>query len=266
LKDVTANAATALRGEILRHLTYTMGKDPAHASIYDWRMALSFALRDRVVAPWFAATRRTWDQGRKRVYYLSMEFLIGRLLEDAAINLGLREAATEALAELGMDFCTLVADEPDAALGNGGLGRLAACYMESMASLGCPGYGYGIRYEHGLFQQRFEGGQQVESPEDWLTQRNAWEFERPEAAYQVGFKGEVTQVAGRAVWQPAETVKAEAHDTPVIGWGGNWANTLRLWAAKPTTLFDLDRFNSGDYAAAAEPEALAPTPRVPGQS
>lgn len=259
MKDVTATTTAALREDILRHLTYTMGKDAAHASLYDWRMALSFALRDRIVAPWFAATRRTWEQGRKRVYYLSMEFLIGRLLEDAAINLGLREAAMEALAGLGMDFAALVADEPDAALGNGGLGRLAACYMESMASLGCPGYGYGIRYEHGLFQQRFEGGQQVEGPEDWLTQRNAWEFERPEAAYQVGFKGEVTRVAGRAVWQSAETVKAEAHDTPVIGWGGRWANTLRLWAAKSTTLFDLDRFNAGDYAAAAEPEALART-------
>ncbi|WP_268939039.1 glycogen/starch/alpha-glucan phosphorylase [Phaeovulum veldkampii] len=254
-----APSPETFRSDILRHLTFTMGKDAAHASVYDWRLALSFALRDRIVEPWFAATRQTWDEGRKRVYYLSMEFLIGRILEDAAINLGLRDVAAAALETLGQDFRAIVEDEPDAALGNGGLGRLAACYMESMATLGCPGYGYGIRYEHGLFKQRFEGGRQVESPEDWLNQRHPWEFERPEAAYEVGFKGEVVREGGRAVWLPGETVRAEAHDTPVVGWAGRWANTLRLWAAKPTTLFDLDRFNRGDYAAAAEPEALART-------
>ncbi|MBK5945077.1 glycogen phosphorylase [Rhodobacter veldkampii DSM 11550] len=259
VKDLIAPSPETFRSDILRHLTFTMGKDAAHASVYDWRLALSFALRDRIVEPWFAATRQTWDEGRKRVYYLSMEFLIGRILEDAAINLGLRDVAAAALETLGQDFRAIVEDEPDAALGNGGLGRLAACYMESMATLGCPGYGYGIRYEHGLFKQRFEGGRQVESPEDWLNQRHPWEFERPEAAYEVGFKGEVVREGGRAVWLPGETVRAEAHDTPVVGWAGRWANTLRLWAAKPTTLFDLDRFNRGDYAAAAEPEALART-------
>ncbi len=249
----------ALQSDILRHVTFTLGKDAPNASLYDWRMALSFAIRDRIVEPWFTSTRRTWAEGRKRVYYLSMEFLIGRLLEDATINLGLRDVAEQAMHNLGQDFRAIVEDEPDAALGNGGLGRLAACFMESMATVGCPAYGYGIRYEHGLFRQRFEGGQQVESPEDWLTQRHPWEFERPEAAYTIGFKGEVVQRDGRAHWQPAETVFAEAHDTPVIGWQGRWANTLRLWAAKPTTLFDLARFNRGDYAAAAEPEALART-------
>ncbi len=248
-----------LRGDILRHLTYTLGKDADHASHYDWRMALSFAIRDRIVGPWFASTRRTWAADRKRVYYLSMEFLIGRILEDATINLGLRDLAAEVLAEAGQDFAVLAGEEPDAALGNGGLGRLAACYMESMATVGCPAYGYGIRYEHGLFRQRFEGGQQVETAEDWLTQRNPWEFERPESAYTIGFKGEVTEKDGRAVWTPGETVLASAHDTPVVGWRGRWANTLRLWAAKPTQLFDLERFNRGDYTAAAAPETLART-------
>jgi len=259
VKDVIAPTVEAFRADILRHLTYQMGKDAAHASVYDWRMALSYTLRDRIVEPWFAATRQTWDEGRKRVYYLSMEFLIGRLLEDAAINLGMRDIACEALTGLGVDYDAVVENEPDAALGNGGLGRLAACYMESMATLGCPGYGYGIRYEHGLFRQRFEGGQQVETPEDWLKQPHPWEFERPEVAYEIGFKGTVETVDGRVVWRPGETVLAEAHDTPVIGWAGRWANTLRLWAAKPTTQFDLARFNRGDYAAAAEPEALART-------
>ena len=248
-----------LKADIQRHLTYTLGKDAANASAYDWRMALSFAIRDRIVGPWFASTRRTWAEDRKRVYYLSMEFLIGRILEDATANLGLTEAVEEAMAGAGQDFRTLAGEEPDAALGNGGLGRLAACFMESMATVGCPAYGYGIRYEHGLFRQRFEGGRQVEAPEDWLSQSNPWEFPRPESAYTIGFKGHVETRDGREIWLPGETVKAEAHDTPVVGWQGKWANTLRLWAAKPTTLFDLERFNRGDYAAAAEPEALART-------
>ena len=248
-----------LKSDVLRHLTFTLGKDAPHASLYDWRMALSYAIRDRIMEPWFASTRRTWEEDRKRVYYLSMEFLIGRILEDATINLGLHDMAVEAMAELGQDFKAIVGNEPDAALGNGGLGRLAACFMESMATLGCPAYGYGIRYEHGLFRQRFEQGQQVETPEDWLTQRNPWEFDRPEAAYTIGFKGHVETRDGRDVWVPGETVTAMAHDTPVVGWKGRWANTLRLWGATPTTLFDLERFNRGDYTAAAEPETLART-------
>ena len=188
-----------------------------------------------------------------------MEFLIGRLLEDATVNLGLRDVAIEVMAGFGQDFRTLVEDEPDAALGNGGLGRLAACFIESMATVGCPAYGYGIRYEHGLFRQRFVGGQQVEAAEDWLTHRNPWEFDRPESAYTIPFKGTVETRDGREVWIPGETVYASAFDTPVIGWQAKWANTLRLWSARPTTLFDLDRFNRGDYTAAAEPEALART-------
>ena len=248
-----------LQAEVLRHLTYTLGKDTPNASPYDWRMALSFAIRDRIVEPWFASTRRTWAEDRKRVYYLSMEFLIGRILEDATVNLGLREMAEEVMAGFGQDFRGIVEGEPDAALGNGGLGRLAACFIESMSTVGCPAYGYGIRYEHGLFRQRFEAGRQAEAAEDWLTQRHPWEFERPESAYTIGFKGEVVRKDGREVWRPGETVFASAYDTPVIGWQGKWANTLRLWGAKPTTLFDLDRFNRGDYAAAAEPEALART-------
>jgi len=248
-----------LKADVLRHLTFTLGKDAPNASIYDWRMALSYSIRDRIVGPWFTSTRRTWDENRKRVYYLSMEFLIGRLIEDAMVNLGLYDIAAETMAEYGQDIREIIRDEPDAALGNGGLGRLAACFMESMATLGCPAYGYGIRYEHGLFRQRFEGGRQVETPEDWLSQAHPWEFPRPESAYTIGFKGEVVLRDGREVWVPGETVLAEAHDTPIIGWQGKWANTLRLWAAKPTTQFDLNRFNHGDYAAAAEPETLART-------
>ncbi len=258
---VSSDAADpqALRAAILRHLTFTLGKDPDHASRYDWRMALSYTLRDRIMWPWFASTRRTYEEGLKRVYYLSMEFLIGRMLEDAAINLGLDEAVREVVAGFGQDYRALIEDEPDAALGNGGLGRLAACFMDSMATVGCPAYGYGIRYENGLFRQRFEAGFQVETSEDWLTERNPWEFDRPEASYTIPFKGHVGTKDGREVWIPAETVLASSTDMPVVGWQGKWANTLRLWASRPTTHFDLQRFNSGDYAAAAEPEALART-------
>jgi starch phosphorylase len=249
----------SMRDEILRHLQFSLGKDAAHASLYDWRMALSYAVRDRIVEPWFKSTRATYEGHEKRVYYLSMEFLIGRLLEDALVNLGLMDEARDAFDSLGLPLDQTIADEPDAALGNGGLGRLAACFMESLSTLGCPAYGYGIRYEHGIFRQRFENGHQIEEPEDWLAGPNPWEFLRPEAAFDIGFGGEARVRNGRGVWVPAEHVIAEAHDTPIIGWKGRWANTLRLWGAKPAQGFDLERFNRGDYAAAAEPEALART-------
>ena len=192
-----APTAADLQADIERHLVYDLGKDAGHASLWDWRMALSFAVRDRIVDPWIGATRKTYAQKGKRVYYLSMEFLIGRLLEDAIQNLGLGEAAQTAMHRLGADLDQVMADEPDAALGNGGLGRLAACFLESLSTIGVPAHGYGIRYEHGLFRQSFDGGRQVEEPEDWLRQPHAWEFQRPEAAYGIGFGGEVARQGGR---------------------------------------------------------------------
>ena len=259
-KDMNNNIdAASMRASILRHLTYSLGKDPDHASLYDWRMSLALSLRDRVVEPWFESTRSTYEAQAKRVYYLSMEFLIGRLIEDVAINLGVSEIAEEALTALDQDYRAVVADEPDAALGNGGLGRLAACFLDSLSTLAIPAYGYGIRYEHGLFEQHFENGAQIEVAEGWLAQRHAWEFERPEVAYHIGFGGHVTDEGGKSIWHPAETVIASAYDTPIVGWQGRWANTLRLWAAKPTKIFDLASFNRGDYLAASAPEALART-------
>ena len=248
-----------LRDSILHHLKYSLGKDADHAMIYDWRMALSLAVRDRITDPWFAATRKAYDDKHKRVYYLSMEFLIGRLLQDAIVNLGLLDTAQATFADIGVPLEHVIADEPDAALGNGGLGRLAACFIESLSSLSVPAMGYGIRYEHGLFRQSFHEGRQMEAPEDWLTQTHAWEFERPEAAFDIGFGGQVTEKGGRSVWEPEDGLIAQAYDTPIIGWQGRWANTLRLWSAKPRKIFDLDRFNSGDYIAASAPETLART-------
>ncbi|MEM9317924.1 MAG: glycogen/starch/alpha-glucan phosphorylase [Pseudomonadota bacterium] len=248
-----------IKDAILRHLTYSVGKDADHAQVHDWRMALSHAVRDQMIDSWFEATRRTYASGAKRVYYLSMEFLIGRLLEDGIVNLRLLDQVQTAMSELGLDFDSVVHDEPDAALGNGGLGRLAACFLESLSTIGCPAYGYGIRYEHGLFKQSILEGRQMEAPETWLEQPHPWEFERPEVRYRVGFGGVVAEAGTQAVWSPAEAVDAQAFDTPVVGWQGRWANTLRLWSGKAVAAFDLDRFNRGEYAGAAEPEAGART-------
>ncbi len=259
-KDTSPMNANELRESILRHLEFSQGKDLAHSSTYDMRMALTLAIRDRVIEPWFRATRATYAAQSKRVYYLSMEFLIGRLLEDAVMNLGLTEMAQEAVTGLGFDFRSVLDDEPDAALGNGGLGRLAACFLDSMSTLGCPAYGYGIRYEHGLFRQSFgPDGRQVEDAEEWLRQSHGWEFERPEASFRIGFGGTVAESGRSAVWTPESAVMAKAFDTPVVGWQAKWANTLRLWSAEPLRAFDLAAFNAGDFTAAAAPEALART-------
>ena len=250
-----------LRARIVGKLTYQVGKTPAAASLRDWFLATALAVRDDIVDNWFESTRRTYESGAKRVYYLSLEFLIGRLLSDAIGNLGQTEAVRDALAQEGVDLAALREEEPDAALGNGGLGRLAACFMESMATLGVAAYGYGIRYEHGLFRQVIENGVQQELPEDWLQFGNPWEFERPEVAYPVGFGGTVSaqQGADGAVtyaWHPGEQLSAIAYDTPVIGAASGpdvahrHANTLRLWSARAATPLHLEAFNRGDHVGA----------------
>ena len=180
-----------MRARIIDKLQYQVGKSPERASPRDWFMATAFAVRDGVVECWFDSRRRSVDGAAKRVYYLSLEFLIGRLLADTIGNLGLTEIVREALALEGVDFDELREREPDAALGNGGLGRLAACFMESMATLEINCFGYGIRYEHGLFKQKITDGVQEELPEDWLSFGNPWEFERSEFAYRIGFGGTV---------------------------------------------------------------------------
>jgi glycogen phosphorylase len=244
-----------IRAEILEKLAYSIGKDPAVAKRHDWLNATVLALRDRIIDRWMESTRAAYQAKAKRVYYLSLEFLIGRLLRDALSNLELSEAFAEALKGLDVDIDLVEALEPDAALGNGGLGRLAACFMESMASLGIPAYGYGIRYNHGLFRQKMKDGWQVELPENWLEHGNPWEFGRREAAYEIGFGGQV--VSGLEVgnkqqrkWKPAEKLVASACDTPIVGWRGKRVNTLRLWTARAVDPIRLDAFNSGDYGAA----------------
>ncbi len=259
---VDSDAVARFREAILAKLTYAVGKDPEHAFDHDWFEALALATRDQIVDRWMAHTRRTYQEGKKRVYYLSLEFLIGRLLVDSLSNLGLLEVAREALAGLDVDLERIRALEPDAALGNGGLGRLAACFMESMSTLGIAAHGYGIRYEHGLFRQVILDGWQHEQTETWLNFGNPWEFERPEVSYLIGFGGNVTAITDehgktRHFWHWAEGVRAIAYDTPVVGWRGKGVNTLRLWRARPEADFHLDRFNAGDHIGAFADEARA---------
>jgi starch phosphorylase len=240
----------AFRASVLAKLRYNVAREPAHARDHDWLVAVSLAARDHLIDRWSETTRRTYRDGRKRVYYFSLEFLVGRMLFDALTNLGLAGTAIAALDELGVDFERIRRLEPDPALGNGGLGRLAACFMESMAALSIPAHGYGIRYDHGIFRQVVRDGWQQEMPEEWLTYGNPWEFERPEVTCTVGFGGSVFERDGRCQWEPAETVDAVAFDTPIAGWRGRHVNTLRLWSARAADPLSLVDFNRGDHVGA----------------
>ncbi|WP_354413743.1 glycogen/starch/alpha-glucan phosphorylase [Mesorhizobium shonense] len=245
-----------LAEEVLMSLKYRVGKDTTVATPYDWLTASIKVVRDRVVDNWIQATKEAYDQQEKRVYYLSLEFLIGRLMRDAFSNLGLMENMREALASLGVDLDLIAGLEPDAALGNGGLGRLAACFMESMATVDIPAHGYGIRYANGMFRQEIHDGWQVELPETWLDHGNPWEFERRERSFEVGFGGSVESITSkdgrleRHVWKPTEHVLAVAYDTPVAGWRARRVNTLRLWSGMPIDPILLDKFNAGDHIGA----------------
>ncbi|HLT04870.1 MAG TPA: glycogen/starch/alpha-glucan phosphorylase [Pseudomonas sp.] len=244
----------AFRARILAKLTYATGKDLTSACPHDWFEATALAARDHIIDRWEDAALQIDRSEEKRVYYLSLEFLIGRLLVDNLSNLGLLEVAREALRGLEVDLDEVCELEPDAALGNGGLGRLAACFMESMATLGVAAHGYGIRYEHGLFRQVLIDGWQHEHTETWLEFGNPWEFERSEVSYTVGFGGSVTSTGDNGdshqEWQPNDTVRAIAYDTPIIGWRRHSVNTLRLWRSRAERYLQLERFNAGDHLGA----------------
>ena len=246
-----------LRASIANRLLYSLGKDTVAATPRDWFHATALAVRDQLIERWMSALQDTESRPGKRVYYLSMEFLTGRLLSNSLLNLGLGAECHEALADLDVDLDDIQAIEQDAALGNGGLGRLAACILDSMATLSVPGFGYGIRYEYGLFYQGIEGGAQVEHPDTWLRYGNPWELPRPEVLYQVQFGGRslhLTDDRGhhRRQWVDADTVFAMAYDTPVPGYGTHTVNNLRLWSAKATRDFNLQQFNEGNYFKAVE--------------
>ena len=261
-RPATDDDIELFKAAVLAKLTLAIGKDTTEATGRDWFVATALALRDRIIHRWLASERESLAHGRKRIYYLSLEFLIGRLLNDVVCNLRLTEVVRRALGDLGVDYDRIRLAEPDAALGNGGLGRLASCFMESMASLGLPTYGYGIRYDHGLFRQIIKDGWQQEYPEEWLSFRNPWEFERPEATYDILYGGRVETVASRGgglrhVWHPAESIRAVAYDTPIVGWRGNHVNALRLWSARAADPMRLDVFNLGDHVGALTEQARA---------
>jgi starch phosphorylase len=256
-KNNVSSDIEVLAGEIVSALRYRFGKDRSVATPYDWLNATIRVVRDRVIDQWIRSTKEAYDKQAKRVYYLSLEFLIGRLTRDAFSNIGMLENIRAALATLDVDLDLISALEPDAALGNGGLGRLAACFMESMATVDVPAHGYGIRYANGMFRQEISDGKQVELPETWLDHGNPWEFERRERSFEIGFGGTVEATddsngAESARWIPDEHVLAVAYDTPIVGWRGKRVNTLRLWSSMPVDPILLDRFNAGDYTGALE--------------
>ncbi len=250
--DAPGRDLESLKHAIANKLMFTVGKDPKVARPEDWLNAAAFAVRDQLVERWMKTTRTQYAQDAKRVYYMSMEFLIGRTFGNAMLALGLRDRVRQALLDFGVDMDAITELEPDAALGNGGLGRLAACFLDSMATLNIAGFGYGIRYDYGMFRQTIVDGRQVEVPDYWLTHGNPWEFARPEVTYRVRFGGRVVKEGETYHWVDSHDVQAMAYDTIIPGYDTMATNTLRLWSAKATQEIDLSAFNRGNYFAAVE--------------
>ena len=250
-----------LQGDYAHHLRYTLAKGEDTATARDRYLAFAYAIRDRITERWMDTQAEYRRQNAKYVYYLSLEFLIGRLLGNNVINLKADQLCDEALRAYGIDWNSLRDFETDAGLGNGGLGRLAACYLDSMSTLDLAAMGYGIRYDYGIFRQRIADGQQVEEPDHWMKDGYPWEIERPEYAQTVSFGGHVE--CNRAAdgelkwsWHPAVTVQGVPYDLPIVGYR-HAVNTLRLWSARALDEFDLADFNQGSYVAAVENKVLA---------
>ena len=242
--------AASIKDSIVRHLQFTLAELPKHVdSKWEPYVSLALAVRDRLIENWIHTHDNYYAQDAKRVYYLSLEFLMGRTLGNAIFNLGIQDACAKALTDLGYTLEDLREAEWDAGLGNGGLGRLAACFLDSLATLQMPAYGYGIRYEYGIFHQRIVNGAQVESPDTWLEFGNPWEIPRPQDLFPVKLYGRIGE---NHAWVDTEDVMAMPYDTPIPGYKNGTVNTLRLWAAKASRDFDFREFNEGDYAGAVE--------------
>lgn len=250
------SSVSALKQSFEQHLTNSLAQDRDTATPLGRYNSLALAVRDQLIRRWLR-TQQAYDQAdAKRVYYLSLEFLLGRMLGNHLINLQLLDESAQALRELGYQLEDLREMEWDAGLGNGGLGRLAACFLDSLATLELPAYGYGIRYEYGSFFQHIRDGAQFETPDNWLRYGNVWEIPRPERIYLVKFYGRVTETVNghgpQSEWVDTDNVVAMAYDLPIPGYGNATAINLRLWSAKSTREFDLDYFNHGDYLRAVE--------------
>src|SRR5215831_12425476 len=248
----SGTSSDAIRESFLARLLYSLGKRPANSTVLDRFLALAYTVRDRMVERWIETQQRYYMRDAKRVYYLSAEFLMGRALYNNMLNLGLLDPCQEALRQLGMELPELIEQERDAGLGNGGLGRLAACFLDSMATLGLPGYGYGIRYEFGIFDQEIVAGHQIERADEWLKFGSPWEMIRPERAVPVRFFGRVEHATGPdgapiARWVDGKTVLGVPYDLAIAGYGLRTVNTLRLWQARASEELDVRVFNDGDY-------------------
>jgi starch phosphorylase len=255
--DRTALSKEALKNAFLDDLFYVQGKFPALATKNDYYMALAFAVRDRMLQRWISTAAAYTKQGSRTVAYLSAEFLMGPHLGNNLINLGIFDRVKQCMTELGLDFEELLQQEVEPGLGNGGLGRLAACFIDSLATLEVPAVGYGIRYEFGIFHQEIVDGWQVEKTDKWLRFGNPWELVRPEWAVEVKFGGATEPYSDehnrqRIRWVPHKTVIGVPYDTPILGYHTNTANTLRLWRSEAPESFDFAIFNSGDYYGAVQ--------------
>ena len=245
----------SLKKTIVYKLIFLIGRSPKEASQRDWLNATLYAVRDFVTEGWISTARQARSEDSRRVYYLSMEFLIGRTLSNAMIAEGIYDLAKEALSELNVNLEDIIEKEVDPGLGNGGLGRLAACFMDSIATLGLPGMGYGIRYEYGMFRQKIEDGQQIERPDAWLEKGAPWEFIRPSKRFTVPFGGSIHFEGKKCIWDKGEQVVALAYDQVIPGYKNDSASTLRLWSAHAGELFNLEDFNRGQHIAAMEGRA-----------
>jgi starch phosphorylase len=259
--DRTGMLPVTLERAVLDHLYYTCGKDERSATLHDLYISIAHATRDRLAFRWRQTERAYSKQDVKRIYYLSAEFLLGRALDRNIRALGIRETAVGLLERYGLALDDVLAQERDPGLGNGGLGRLAACFLESMATLGLPGMGYGIRYEYGIFEQLIEDGWQNERGDAWLLDDNPWEIPRRDRLVTVQFYGRVLSGVDangnyRARWVNTQNVLGVPYDMPVPGYGNSTVNSLRLWSARASQEFDLELFNSGDYRRAVEDKAL----------
>jgi starch phosphorylase len=242
----------ALKHSIAYKLMFIVGKDPSLATRHDWLNAVLFAVRDRMVERFLRANRAQLSQDVRQVYYLSMEFLIGRTLSNALLSLGIYQETKQALDEMGFDLEEVIDEENDPGLGNGGLGRLAACFLDSLATLAPPARGYGIRYGYGMFAQNIVNGQQAESPDNWLEYGNPWEFQRFNTRYKVRFGGRIQYEGSKVRWLETEEIIACAYDQVIPGFDTDATNTLRLWSAQASNAINLGKFNQGDYFAAVE--------------
>ena len=249
-----------LKATVKGYIEHHLGKDCERAAIFDNYIGLAYTVRDRLIERWLSTQRSYYKRSVKRVYYLSLEFLVGRTLGNSMVNLGIEDECTKALEDMGCKMEDIWEAEWDAGLGNGGLGRLAACFLDSLATLGVPSYGYGIKYEYGLFYQKIKGGYQIETPDNWLRYGNPWEIDRPGHLFPVHYYGRVNQYIDsqgifKNEWVDTEEVMAMACDTPVPGYKNDNVINMRLWTAKSSRDFDLTFFNSGNYIQAVETKA-----------